>query len=184
RLLLVQCDSLIVHSDSLRRQLVGIYRLRGREVSTVPHGVSPASVAPESRGPRDGPVTLLFYGTIRENKGLHHLLDCFEQLPSDWRIVIAGSIAEADYYEREVSPRIQRLMAAQRSVHLSIGFVPEESVAALFAAADLLVLPYFGFEAQSGVLLDAVAHRTPVVVTAAGAMADTVRASGIGVVAA
>lgn len=188
RKLLAQADAVIAHSEHLRQRLACVYQLPLDRIEVIPIGVPISRAADRPRkeveGHVDGrAVRLLFYGTIRANKGLHHLLDCFEASPSDWSLRIAGSILEPEYFATEVEPRIRRLAEAGRRIEFRPGYVPEADVPEHFAWASLVVLPYVGFEAQSGVLLDAIVHRTPVVVTAEGALAETVQEFGFGVVA-
>jgi glycosyltransferase involved in cell wall biosynthesis len=65
-------------------------------------------------------------------------------------------------------------------VRTYIDFIPEEDVDYFFAASNLVVLPYLKFEAQSGVLLRAYAHKKPVVVSNVGAMGELVSSDNIG----
>jgi glycosyltransferase involved in cell wall biosynthesis len=50
----------------------------------------------------------------------------------------------------------------------------------LFEQNSLVVLPYIHSPGQSGVLLDALAHKLPVVVTDVGVLGESVRRWGIG----
>jgi glycosyltransferase involved in cell wall biosynthesis len=59
-------------------------------------------------------------------------------------------------------------------VTLRPGYVPAEAIPALFAAADVAVLPYREATASQNVQL-AFAHRVPVITTTAGALAEHVR---------
>src|SRR5205085_173798 len=52
----------------------------------------------------------------------------------------------------------------------------------LFRQASVVVLPYTSFASQSGVLHDAYAQGRPVIVTDVGALGETVREDGTGVV--
>ena len=67
-------------------------------------------------------------------------------------------------------------------VRTFIHFIPEEEVDYFFASSDLIVLPYLKFEAQSGVLLRAYAHKKPVVVSDIGAMGELVSSDKVGLV--
>jgi len=67
-------------------------------------------------------------------------------------------------------------------VQIFIQFIPEEEVDYFFAASDLVVLPYLKFEAQSGVLLRAYAHRKPVVASNVGAIGELVSSDEVGLV--
>ncbi|MEZ5739756.1 MAG: glycosyltransferase [Burkholderiaceae bacterium] len=190
-----QADALIVHGGSLRTGLLAQHPVQPNRVHVIAHGVwrpdapdadAMADPVPPPPAPTDhgGAPVLLFYGTVRPNKGLHHLLDAFARAPAHWRLVVAGSpVGEEAYFNEQVLPRIERLRAAGRSVQAMFDYVPEGRVGALFERATLLLLPYTDFAAQSGVLFDAIAYRVPVVCTPAGALGDTVGGLGLGSVA-
>lgn len=180
-------DALIVHSESLRKECIALYGVDPLRVHVVPHGMSlphcsPAAIQPPSAATNLPPVKLLCYGTLRRNKGFHHLLDALEKAPLHWQVRITGLPSEPDYIRNELEPRIVRLRAAGRTVDYRPGYVAEKDVADLFAWASLIALPYDGFNAQSGVLLDAIAHGVPVVASDSGALGETVRDLGIGAV--
>ena len=79
------------------------------------------------------------------------------------------------------SNTIERLDLSQH-VRSFVHFITEEDVDFFFSACDLIVLPYLKFEAQSGVLLRAYAHKKPVVVSNVGAMGELVSSDKIGLV--
>src|SRR5207237_375660 len=123
---------------------------------------------------------LLFFGTIRRNKGLDLLLRAAEQLPG-YSITIAGEPTEAAYYNDEILPLIRRLQAAGVKIDLRNGFTPEAEVGPLFASHSAIVLPYTAnFMAQSGVVYLALAHELPVVASEAGGLRDLFREFKIG----
>lgn len=173
-----RCDALIVHTGGLREEIVREAGGGLPPVFVVPHGVWRA--APH-RGPRPGAPapTVLFYGTIRENKGLHLLLDALRELP-DVRLVVAGSVVEPAYFGREVVGRIAALRALGHAVETRLGFIPDEEVPALFAGADVVALPYTAFAAQSGILYDAVSYGVPVVASRQGGLGEFVDAYPVG----
>lgn len=191
RAMLLRVDAIVVHSETLRQELIDFYDIEPARVHVMIHGITPphneagptASLTPApDTASGEKAVRLLCYGTLRRNKGFHHLLDALAEAPPNWEVVIAGFPNEPDYVASELEPRIARLRQAGRKIDFRLGYVDESDVAGLFANADVLALPYDGFNAQSGVLLDAMAHRKPVVVTESGALGETVRGLGIGVV--
>lgn len=174
------CDALVVHTEGLREEILREAGGALPPVFVVPHGVWRAGAlgGEPLRAPAAGP-TVLFYGTIRENKGLHLLLDALRKLP-DVRLVVAGSTVEPAYFEREVAGRVAALRALGHVVETRFEFVPDEEVAAVFADADVLALPYTAFAAQSGVLYDAVSHDVPVVASRQGGPGEFLEAYPIG----
>lgn len=84
--------------------------------------------------------TLLFFGLVRPYKGLELLLEALARLPDtlDVELRVVGEIYgdPAPYFRQ-----IARLGLGER-VHLDDRYVPNEEVPAVFAAADLCILPY------------------------------------------
>jgi glycosyltransferase involved in cell wall biosynthesis len=119
----------------------------------------------------ESPV-LLFFGFVREYKGLHVLLNALpqirEQLP-DVRLVIAGEA----YGDPERYQSIIREHGLNGIVDWHDGYVPSDDVPAYFSAADLVVQPYVT-ATQSGVAQIAFHFETPMVVTDVGGLAEVV----------
>jgi glycosyltransferase involved in cell wall biosynthesis len=118
--------------------------------------------------------TILFFGLIREYKGLDVLLRALAEVP-DAGLVVAGDPLDP------VEP-LQRLAAglgiADR-VEWRLGFLPDEAIPALMAEATLVALPYRKID-SSGVLATALGHGRPAVVTDVGGLPDAVREFGAG----
>ena len=113
---------------------------------------------------------LLFFGIVRPYKGLDVLLRALAGAPAHVTLTVAGEfwggtgptgqlIAELDLRDR---------------VTLRPGYLPATEIPALFAAADVLVMPYREATASQNALL-AFAHGVPVITTTAGALAEAVR---------
>ena len=176
------CDGLFVHTDLLADQLAAYLGEPHPPISVVPHGVWTV------RDPSPQPALrerlawkrLLFFGSIRQNKGLHVLLDAAERLP-DFSITIAGQPGERSYYSDQILPRVQRLRENGIKIDLRPGFAPDEEVVRLFASHSAVVLPYTRqFVAQSGVVFMALAHELPVIASEAGGLNDLLSQFRIG----
>lgn len=136
--------------------------------------------APDGRsGGRSGGRTgggpwLLFFGLVREYKGLEDLLVAMAQpCCREVNLLVLGEFyAPIARYRRLVA----RLGLRER-VHLRNRYVPSAEVPAAFAAADAVVLPYRR-ATQSAVVPLAARARRPVVVTDTGGLAEA--AAGIG----
>ena len=180
---------LIIHYEAGKRQLVDFWGVCADRVDVIPHGIMPLQNPPGQKDARKKinlPLNrqiILFFGGIRPNKGLDVLLKALEIVKSqNCRIllVIAGGLLGRFSFESYSD--IIKKSGLSKHIQTFIKFIPEEDVDDFFAASDLVVLPYLKFEAQSGVLLRAYAHRKPVVVSNVGAMGELVSADNVGLV--
>jgi glycosyltransferase involved in cell wall biosynthesis len=113
---------------------------------------------------RETDRVLLFFGALDWRKGLDVLLDAFEQVPSQgYRLIIAGGLPgrtkdhpEYKQWHASLSARIRKNPAITQ-----IGFVEDQDVPVLFAAADLVVLPYVVHQTVSAVLNHAASYERP-----------------------
>ncbi len=166
-------DRLIVLHDAVRRQLLDAFMVAEEKVVTIPHWVTSS----EGGSARELGATpsVLMLGTLRTNKGVPQLLEAVGQLP-DLHFVIAG----------RGDPGVESLVleAAERFANLDaeIGWVSPQRKSELLHNADIMALPYSSFASQSGVLQDALGASLPVVATDVGALGETVRGVGAGVV--
>jgi glycosyltransferase involved in cell wall biosynthesis len=107
---------------------------------------------------------------VRPYKGLDVLLYALARAPASLTLTVAGEFWGGTGQTEKL---IAELGLADR-VRLCPGYVPAAGIPALFAAADVLVLPYREATASQNALL-AFAHGVPVITTTAGALGDLVR---------
>ena len=178
---------LIVHYEEGKRQLADHWGICPDHIDVIPHGIMPVQNLPDLTDarkklnlPQDRQI-ILFFGGIRPNKGLDILIKALKIVKSHNErvlLVIAGGLLGRFSFEA-YSDMIRKADLSEH-VQTFIHFIPEEDVDYFFAASNLLVLPYLTFEAQSGVLLRAYAHKKPVVVSNVGAMGELVSSDNIG----
>ena len=118
---------------------------------------------------------VLFFGLIRDYKGLDLLLDAWAQLrragrTEGRRLIVAGEF----YTARE--PYLNRIAdnGLQDEVLLHDRFIPDDDVKYYFSAADFVVQPY-KTATQSGVTQIAYQFCVPMVVTKVGGLAEIVQ---------
>ena len=120
---------------------------------------------------------LLFFGLIREYKGLDLLISAMSQLDESYQLVIAGE-AYGDFgkYRQAIEnfPACSRIKTLNR-------YIDDDEVPLLFSAADLLVTPYRS-ATQSGVIPVAYHFDVPVLVTDVGGLKEYVENAGTGLV--
>ena len=143
------CDGLFVHTEPLAARLSEFLCAQHPPIHVVPHGVwtvRDANQVPKLQE-RLKWKRLLFFGSIRRNKGLDLLLGAAERLPG-YSITIAGEPHERQYYHEEVLPQIKRLRDAGVQIDLRDRFTPDDEVGPLFAGpteaqrrVDLMAAP-------------------------------------------
>lgn len=126
---------------------------------------------------------VLFFGFIREYKGLDWLLEAM----ADKRIAEAGIelIAAGEYYNKDLEAKNNEIISRhklQERVHMTTDFVPNSEVRYFFSAADLVVQPY-KHATQSGITQIAFHFEKPMVVTNVGGLAEVVPDGKVGFVA-
>lgn len=182
-------NAFVVHSEILRKRLCSFYPPSCQRINVIPHGCNGEVKIVKKKEARNAlnlskdiyPL-ILFLGGIRRYKGLKYLINALPHLFKDYpkgKLIIAGRPMYEKFSRYNM---IIRKMKLEDKIILRIGYIPEEEANFYFQAADLTVLPYTRFTAQSGVLLRAYANQCPVVVTDVGAMGELVREDSTGIV--
>ena len=168
------CDVLFVHTKILAQELSALLGKGHPPIYVSPHGTwtahKPANPRPLAE--RMKWKRLLFFGTIRRNKGLDLLLNAAELLPG-YSVTIAGAEHDPEYFRTCIAPQVEKLRGMGRNIDVRKQFLPEEALGALFAEHSAIVLPYTQqFAAQSGVAFMALAHETPMIASEVGGLRD------------
>lgn len=171
-------DSFIVHSKSDSEDLLTIKA--DAKVKQNPHptynafkirNIDKAQARKELEEEQDTKL-LLFFGFVREYKGLKHLLKAMPQVKEkleNVKLMVVGTFAEdkADYMQ------LISDMQIEDCVKVVDGYTPDNEVEKYFAACDVVVLPYES-ATQSGIVQIAYGFEKPVIVTNVGGLPDVV----------
>ncbi len=176
-----RAQAVVVHTAHAAARAAVEFRLPTSRLFTLPHGVLDTYVdktrdrvtARQSLGLAADDLVVLFFGAIRPHKGLETLLGAFAALRGPCpraKLVVAGKPWEPwDRYQQ----LIERWGLAD-AVVTRLEYVPHHQVGWLFAAADVVALPYLQFDAQSGVALAALAWGRPLVATRVGGLPELI----------
>ena len=125
---------------------------------------------------------VLFFGLIRDYKGLDLLLDAWAQLRRAGRTEGRRLIVAGEFYPAG-EPYLNRIAdnGLQDEVLLHDRFIPDDDVKYYFSAADFVVQPY-KTATQSGVTQIAYQFCVPMVVTKVGGLAEIVPDGRVGYV--
>ena len=114
--------------------------------------------------------TILFFGSVRPNKGLEYLIEAVEIIKKElhnFKIIVAG---EGDISKHRELIKIKNL---SDNFILINEYIPNESVAELFQRSSLVALPYIE-GTHSGVIHAAYMFKKPAVVTNVGSIPEVV----------
>ncbi|MFW5663128.1 MAG: glycosyltransferase, partial [Bacteroidota bacterium] len=165
----------IVMSESVRDDLLSLkpdahFRL-------VPHPLyTHFGVKPEKYPAREKlniPVdkkVLLFFGFIRNYKGLDLAIEAIKDLPDDYLLVIAGE----SYGNYEKYRQMADSYGITHKVRQEIRYISDDEVPYFFGAADVCLLPYKS-ATQSGITGIAYHFDLPVIATDVGGLKETVK---------
>jgi len=163
-------DRIIVAHESLRSRLVNEFDLPADRISVVPLPSPVVTMA--SDHPAEAPRELLFFGTMRRNKGIDVLLNAIAAIPRDAPLVFRFA-GRGDHDLEELLIRHAR---TDPRIQVEIGWIPPERQATLYARAWAVVVPYLpAFAAQSGTVRVAYSFGTPVIASDTGALGETIR---------
>jgi len=173
-------DHIIVHSDRNRGPLqdAGVDRDR---VSVVPLGVCAAPSVGVGRAAARNKLRIdpdarlvLLPGNIRAYKGTRVLAQALSEMRGhvpNLRAIVAGEV-----WKGAPDPRkeVEEYGVADIT-DLRLGFAPDDEFAMLFEAADVVVLPYTHFDAQSAAATHALTAKRALIVSDAGGLPELVR---------
>ena len=138
----------------------------------------PREEAERKLGLKKGRKNILFFGLIREYKGLDILLEAFGMLPGeDWQLIIAGE----PYGSFEKYQKIIDTIPGKDRISMSLKYIKDSEVTDYFSASDVAVLPYRS-ATQSGISSVAYHFEVPMIVTDVGGLKETIGDRGTGLV--
>ncbi|MDM0016140.1 glycosyltransferase family 4 protein [Variovorax saccharolyticus] len=168
---LATARGVIVTSPATARALAA-FDVAAARIAVVEPGTDPAALA---QGSGSAGLVLLCIATVTPRKGHAVLVEALAGLRDrPWTLLCAGSLTMDAACSASLAASIEAHGLKER-VRL-LGECDEPGLRALYAAADVFVLPSF-HEGYGMALAEALAHGLPVVSTRAGAIPDTVPAT-------
>ncbi len=170
-------NKIIIHSETTKKNLLKYYNLPSNKLHVIPHGNfdfyvndNPISHhnARQKFNLKDNDKVLLFFGQIRDYKGLDLLIDSMKIVLNAERnifLIIGGAPAsekEAQEYMKMIDS-----IGHQNNIIVNFNFIPKEEVESYFKAADFVVLPYKKID-HSGVVHLAYSFNKPIIATNVG----------------
>ena len=130
-------DEIIVLSKGVQKYFKDTYN---RDTNFIPNGVN----IPEIKKPNvikekynlNGNDYILFLARIVPEKGLHYLIDAYNQLKTDKKLVIAGGASHTNDYYKEIQEKVK-----DNKNIIMTGFVQGEELEELYSNCYLYCLP-------------------------------------------
>ena len=176
------CDGFITLSEPVKDDLKVI--IANKPILVSPHPIydqyglkTDKKEASAKLGVDNKKKTLLFFGLIREYKGLDILIKAMNLLNDEYQLIIAGEC----YGDFKIYQDLIDSSKNKANIKVLEDYIPDSMVSLLFSASDVLVLPYRD-ATQSGVVAVAYQMETPLIATNVGALGETVRDGATGMV--
>lgn len=121
--------------------------------------------------------TLLFFGLIRDYKGLDLLIQAMNQLDDSYQLLIGGeSYGSFDKYNALIK-------AARHPENIKVfnRYIHDNEVPFFFSAADVCILPYKS-ATQSGITSIAYHFEVPLIATNTGGLSESIDRPGTGLI--
>ncbi len=182
RYFLERNDAFVAMSEKVKGDLLSLRP--GANVILLPHplydhfgAALPMAEARRALGIAPDKKVSLFFGFIRDYKGLDLLIEAIAKLPADHVLVIAGEpYGDMGKYHG----MIQRLGLRDRIVD-HIRYIADGEVPTFFSAADVVILPYRN-ATQSGITAIAYHFGTPIIATDVGGLKESVEDGRTGII--
>ena len=172
-------DAVIAVSDGMRADVLAAYpNVDPAKVVTIRNGVDVDRFKPTTDPALltelgiSGPFAI-FVGRITRQKGLAHLLRAWQNVPSEYGLVLAAGSPDEEIIGNEVKALIEELQKTRPNVIWIPDMLPHEKLCALLTAADLFICPSI-YEPLGIVNLEAMACETAVLATRVGGIPEVV----------
>jgi glycosyltransferase involved in cell wall biosynthesis len=156
-------DLIIAVSRFTARQVEQLLKVEPDRIRVIPHGTQPP---PPGQQLRNREQMILFVGAIQRRKNVARLVEAFEGVASDWKLVLAGSFG---FDAEEALARIER--SPRKSDIQVLGYVTDPTLEDLYGRASIFAFPSLD-EGFGMPLLDAMSRGVPVLTSNVSAMAE------------
>lgn len=179
-----QTDAIIVHAVANKEELVAKFALNIDKIHTIPMGSYSASYGiPHGKlhdnkgikvklGFATGELVILFFGYIRDYKGLDILLEAMRSLQNKHQkvklLIVGEPVGSFEQYQKLIDS-----LPYPQYIYTVLRYVSTGEATEYLMASDVVVMPYRRIY-QSGVIPLAYAHGRPVIATKVGGLPEVI----------
>ncbi|MCX7879991.1 MAG: glycosyltransferase [Ignavibacteria bacterium] len=129
----------------------------------------PSELAREMLNIEKNKKVLLFFGFIREYKGLDILIEAMSQLDDSYHLIVAGEL----YENKDKYIHLINELQIEKRISLFLRYIPDAEVPTFFSASDVCILPY-KTATQSGIVGVAYNFDLPIIATNVGGLPEMI----------
>ncbi|MEX2409756.1 MAG: glycosyltransferase family 4 protein [Candidatus Paceibacterota bacterium] len=169
KLLYKNCSHLILHTKDSLNKIKEKFNFIPQNFSYIPHYSYPAN---EFNFSKKNKNTLLFFGNIRQYKGLELLASSIKLVSKnreDWILTIAGN---PEYDISDVQNQLSEVSQKDK-VNWSLGWIEEDNISRLFNEHSIVVLPYTKID-NSGLVYLAMSYGCTVIAPKIGVFKELI----------
>ncbi|MBI3502755.1 MAG: glycosyltransferase [Bacteroidetes bacterium] len=179
---LKQNHGFVVMSDAVKNDLLKL--LPGAKYIFHPHPLYnhfgnkvDATEAKRKLNISENKKVILFFGFIRDYKGLDLLIEAMTKLNDEYILVIAGEVyGPFEKYEKQIES-----LNSKNEIALHVRYISDEEVPLFFSSADVCVLPYKS-ATQSGITSIAYHFDLPLIATDTGGLKESIHHNKTGII--
>lgn len=148
-------NELIVHNFNTKEQLIRTFNINSNKIHVIPHGIYSNQVQKvdiQNQTEIKEKRNLLFFGIIRQYKGLDVLLKALTLLPEYHKNNIKLKIVGKNYTGINYNEFVLNY-GLESIVTIIDDYIPEEEVSEYFNWADAVILPYKNISGSGALLL-------------------------------
>lgn len=170
-------NKIIIHSETTKINLLKHFKLPASKLQVIPHGNFDIYInshpisrtkARQKFNLRENDKVLLFFGQIRQYKGIDLLIEAFRivlETEENVFLIIAGGTVSQESTDEYM--QLINTVEKRNNIIVNFNFIPKEEVEFYFKAADFVVMPYKRID-HSGVVHLAYSFNKPIIATNVG----------------
>jgi glycosyltransferase involved in cell wall biosynthesis len=165
---MIQCQKIIVHTLKDKETFLKLRNVDEKKVDIIPHGIYSFFKAYGNEFQTEK-NTILFFGNIREYKGLRYLIQAVPlilKVIPNLKVIIAG--------EGDISEFSSFIENNKFVFEIYNEFISDSKVSELFQRSEIVVMPYTKMSGQSGILNIALAFNKPIVASDVGGINEVI----------